>query len=472
MADENFMTLLFGPFNKDISRFRFYFGEKKLIRELVSYTKKVVDTPNVNDGLNHFAKKLTAKKTFVFQSTMFCINENYFLTDRIAMNSKQSTRIPIENGGGSSNIKTDKEINLDEQKNIIFKKALEHVESFEKKANVNRPYEFKLDFVNIIGSTYNDMKSTVRCCFCDFSSENSNVKIFLHRTASGGNWRLSNLVKHFTLHHMPTDHPKEKEKLSIVALEIEPCTSNKEGSERVPSVRNNVFIEYCAAQLLAQMSIQSIKMVNTAILNKDVVEYLRIKQKVNEIKTCQIKPDGDCLFAAITHQLNQVKINSVQHNNLTAALKNQVIEHIKANVDDFEGYLRGRVDEYKSKDDINNLKEEFQIFLNVRLPLRLSWGGSETMKAVTELLKVNILVINEFGDCKLEFRYRPEYNRCVILSFRSFKLNDTLDHYDSVIEISEDALTKFANQAAESEWKYQSLISKQSDEPQLVEDSD
>lgn len=93
------------------------------------------------------------------------------------------------------------------------------------------------------------------------------------------------------------------------------------------------------------------------------------------------------------------------------------------------------------------------------------------MKAVTELLKVNIIVINGFGDCSLGYRYRPEYNRSAIISFSSFKSAGTLNHYDSVIEISENELTKFAYQAAEAEWKYQSLL-KQSDEPQVIDDSD
>lgn len=72
------LALLFGHFNKDRSRFKFYFGEKKLIREFVLYTKTVVDSPNVNAGLEYFAKKITAKKTFAFQSAMFCIKNSYF----------------------------------------------------------------------------------------------------------------------------------------------------------------------------------------------------------------------------------------------------------------------------------------------------------------------------------------------------------------------------------------------------------
>lgn len=376
-------------------------------------------------------------------------------------------QFPIQNACGSNNVKTAKEISIDKEKNIIFKKALKKISDFEKKSNVKRIHELGMDFINMSGSTYNDMRSTVRCCFCAIPNSNSDVKIYLNKTAFGGNWGLSNLNAHFVLHHTP----KQNENSKVVALKIEPCTLYSEGS-RQDSPQKNAFTENSAVQLSTQMSIQSIKMVNAAILNKEAVQYSKTKQNLNAVKICQIEPDGNCLFAAIAHQLNQAKVGSAHHNELTEALKGQVIEHIKGNINAFAGYLRGRVDEYKSKGDIKNMNAEFQEFLNIRLPLRLSWGGSETMKAVTELFKINILVINEFGECKLGHRYQPEYNRSVTLSFSSFKSDGNLNHYDSVIEISEEALTKYAYQAAEADWKYQSLLSKQNEEPQVIDDSD
>lgn len=267
-------------------------------------------------------------------------------------------------------------------------------------------------------------------------------------------------------------------KSTLLALKVEPCTSNGPIMKPILSAERMPFITDCTDQLSTQMSLQCIKMVNATLLNKELVIYFRMKgdQIKKAMKICNISPDGDCLFAAIVHQLNGEKIDSVSHKNSTAALKKEVIEYIKDNINTFEQFLKGRVLEYKSEKEIKDINVEFLAFLDDRLPKGLSWGGGETMKAVTKLHKVNIVVLNEDDGCKLGYRYNSEYNRSIILSYRDYNDGNgpkkTANHYDSVVEISEGALEKFTREAAEAECKYQSLTNKPQDSPYIIDDSD
>lgn len=285
---------------------------------------------------------------------------------------------------------------------------------------------------------------------------------------------MSNLSKHLKLHHMPNEN------LTLLALKIEPCTPNGKQINQISKLDGDdkTFIEDCSDQLLTQMSLQCVKMVNATLLNAEPVRQVVFKEEQMEktLKVCRIAPDGDCLFASIAHQLNGEKIGSVMYQNSTAALKKQIIEYIKNNIHDFERYLLGRVIEYKPEKQITDKYADFLDFLDCRLSNRLSWGGFETMKAVTELFKINIVVLNEDGICKLGYRYSAEYNRSVILSYRDYNGTNQQtkqpNHYDSIIEISDGPLKRFARQAAQAEFDYQSATNQTEDNAFVIEDSD
>lgn len=475
LNDEQFLALFFAAFVKDIKRFKVYFGHRKLIRELVAHTKKVVDTPNVNDGLAHFARKMTAKQITSFRTAIHCMDKNCFFVDHVtATLSPNIGQCSSGNEIESKQSQNENNINIKAQKDSIYKKALKTVQRFEKKNNIKRLREFVCNFVNVNGSSYDNIKGSVSCCFCHENSQNERVKLFFSRSVVGGSWTMSNLSKHLKLHHM---HNKN---LTLLELKVEPCTPNGKQLNEISKLDadDTTFIEDCTDQLLTQMSLQCIKMVNATLLNAELVRQVVLKEKQMEktLKVCSIAPDGDCLFAAIAHQLNGEKIGSVLHQNSTAALKKQIIEYIKNNIHDFERYLLGRVIEYKPEKQITDKYADFLDFLDCRLSNRLSWGGFETMKAVTELLKINIVVLNENGICKLGYRYNAEYNRSVILSYRDYNSTNQQtklpNHYDSIIEISDGPLKRFSRQAAQAEFDYQSATNQTEDNAFVIEDSD
>lgn len=473
LSDDSIVALFFGPFSKDKTRFKFYFGEKKLIKELVKHTQIVVDTPNTNAGLGHFMKKITVKKNMSFSASTRCINGSFFFIDRVslnALNSRQSMGTGIE----SSNARNKKIFNIDEQKNILFTKAKTVTSKFEKENKVKQVRIFEEEFVNVSGSCYDDVKAMVHCSFCYEENSIEGVRLFFNRTSNGGYWVLSNLLKHFNLHHGVNSCSEP----TLIALEVEPITANNHQAKRDVQNDADVFpIADFVDQLFTQMSVQQIKMVNASLLNKEDLSYLIFKKTVPEgaVKICNIKADGDCLFAAITHQLYHVKSGTPSHEKSTNKLKVETIEYIKKNIESFENYLKGRVLAYKQISEIKNMHEEFLNFLNIRLPNRKSWGGTETMKAVSELYKVNIVVINEDGSCKMGFRHNPDYDRSIILSFRQYAnssaANSMPNHYDSIVEISDIALKHFSDQATQAEQKYKTLTNK-ADEIYAIEDSE
>lgn len=404
-----------------------------------------------------------------FSASTRCINGIYFFIDRIslnALNSGQSMGTGIE----SSNARNKKIFNIDEQKNMLFTKTMTAISRFERENKVHQVRIFKEDFVNVSGSCYDDIKAMVHCSFCDKENGIEGVRLFSNRTSNVGYWVLSNLLKHFNVHHGVNSCSEP----TLIALKVEPITPNNHQIKR--NVQNEAAV-FPSDQLFTQMLVQRIKMVNASLLNKEDLSYLKFKKTVPEetVKICNIKADGDCLFAAITHQLHYEKSGSSSHEKSTNTLKVETIEYIKKNIESFENYLKGRVLKYKQISEIKNIHEEFLDFLNIRLPDQKSWGGTETMKAVSELYKVNIVVVNEDGSCKMGFRHKPSYDRSILLSFRQYAsssaANSMPNHYDSIVEISNIALKHFSDQATQAEQKYNTLTNK-ADEIYTIEDSE
>lgn len=180
LKDEEFLALFFGAFVKDIKRLKIYFGDRKLIRELVLHTKNVVDTPKVNDGLKHFARKMTAKQITSFRTAVHCMDKNCFFVDRVtATSSPNIGQCSFGNEIESKQSQNENNINIKAQKDSIYKKALKTVQKFEKENDVKRLREFTYNFVKANGSNYDNIKGSVSCCFCHENSQNERVKILV-----------------------------------------------------------------------------------------------------------------------------------------------------------------------------------------------------------------------------------------------------------------------------------------------------
>lgn len=98
-----------------------------------------------------------------------------------------------------------------------------------------------------------------------------------------------------------------------------------------------------------------------------------------------------------------------------------------------------------------------------------TWGGTESLKAIKCMHKVNILIINELGECYFADSYDETFDleKIVILAFRlKSNIDKTLkniknsnrNHYDSVIyiepadvlSISDDLIRQMKNKKLKS----------------------
>lgn len=188
-------------------------------------------------------------------------------------------------------------------------------------------------------------------------------------------------------------------------------------------------------QLQHQITLQTIKMSNAAAMNEEkIVKVANIKFHVD---IGSISPNGNCLFSSIAHQLYQVVLKSAEHERLTSKLREDVVDHIKANISDYVSCLKPRLPKPK-KNASTDFNMQCVNFLNKGLSMDGFWGGTETVKAISELFKVNIATVTMDGMCSMVFPFTPESSRTLLILYRN------RSHYDSIISLSDVNIKKLA----------------------------
>lgn len=219
------------------------------------------------------------------------------------------------------------------------------------------------------------------------------------------------------------------------------------------------------AMIFTQISNQIAKMIECKIVHNESIQNMdfEIGEECYELDVGKISGDGSCLFRAAAHQINGEKLNGPNQNQLTNKLRAKVVQYILANYDDFEMELKGRVFDLKS--DVADMDKECKRFARTVLPKKETWGGSETMKAIVLLHQVNILIINEFGNCYYVNGFNETYGETILLAYRTditaaFEGGGQMlrNHYDSVISIKEDTVFLIAKSLAKLYTRPDSLV--------------
>lgn len=79
---------------------------------------------------------------------------------------------------------------------------------------------------------------------------------------------------------------------------------------------------------------------------------------------------------------------------------------------------------------------ECKLYVRHVLSNTKTWGGVETLLAVSSLYSTNIVVFNEDGICTKYNKADENHDRSLAIAYR-FGLNDKIrNHYDSVFEAS------------------------------------
>lgn len=212
--------------------------------------------------------------------------------------------------------------------------------------------------------------------------------------------------------------------------------------------------------LHAQISEQITEMVAAVLINGEKQKPMEFQLKNQPSKYLSVittAANGDCLFSALAHQLWKNKINHNQrskgeHEKVTKNLRSAVVKHILRpdNFHLYEPALQQTVSELKLMNVDDDLTATCKSFVRDTLSCEGSWGGLETIKAVSVMHSVNVLVVNECGTCYLIKGAAKKYDRTLLIAYRMY-YNDVGDpvynHYDSISDICSDDMISVADVA-------------------------
>lgn len=75
-----------------------------------------------------------------------------------------------------------------------------------------------------------------------------------------------------------------------------------------------------------------------------------------------------------------------------------------------------------------------------------TYGGAETIKVASQILKVNIVVFNESEKCRFYFDFNSKYERTIVIAYRLKQLADesSWNNYDSIAGVGEHIIFEAA----------------------------
>lgn len=108
--------------------------------------------------------------------------------------------------------------------------------------------------------------------------------------------------------------------------------------------------------------------------------------------------------------------------------------------------MKGRIFEKTNSAKDVGLKSECLTFLDA-LSKQGTWGGYDSLLAITIIERVNIIILNEDGSCDAVNTFSLSRPRTLLLAYSSsdFPTTGQKNHYDSVVNITESFITKYTN---------------------------
>lgn len=435
----------FGSYVSAPTKFCFAPGERLMIMKMVRHVKEMVD----KHGLQHYADENIVPKRNLFQISMIKSVFGLVYGFHEKLNIEKVNNLVID---------------TTQHQNVLFEKAKAAFLQFQKEDRQPKQ-EFTANMVEI--KTEGDkIKGKVSCIFCEGKNL---LSVFCK---SSGNWVLTNLTSHLNKQHSKQDNDivKRCEMLTINEEKANTVADNDDGARSNQSIAENQMSDI----LFTQISAQCIKMENTVSQYSEKTQSKRIKlatRKSVNVKYCPIPGDGNCLFSGIVHQLFNTSLVSVDHKQKTQILRKEVVSYIKEHLDEFIYNLKNRI----SSKNATDIAQACNAFLDDQLSMPGFWGGMESIKAISEIHKVNIIVMNEIGTSNLPNYFHSGANRSIMLLFgnangKLCKNNAERTHYDSIVHISQEKITEIANELCNAEIKHEKFLKEvQSNEVILLE---
>lgn len=104
----------------------------------------------------------------------------------------------------------------------------------------------------------------------------------------------------------------------------------------------------------------------------------------------------------------------------------------------FAHELKDRIYDIEKKDEIENMETECKLWVKFCLSKDKVWGGVESIYAVAELEKVNIVIFTEHGEPHM-LRNMYRYDRTICIAYR-FPRNGYGDIIPGVCDVNSSTL--------------------------------
>lgn len=472
--DEDF----YGAFHASHNDFKFSMGELVLINELTAHVKQVIE----KKGIKYFSPENRGgkRKGTRYKGTMYIPKFG-----RLFTNSEGNQNI----GKSSSE---ELQSNLYEKiRNILHLKGVDR----------SKLDEFDIHKVSIDANASNSITGLIQCILCDTKKEISVTS----KPDSDQNvyWITSNFTKHLTKKHklQPSKQTIRKntpgqnvsntgdmEKEAVVNnsnSSVDLGTLNTESDFNIDGdegaanttcikliiesvdARINDSIQDIESCIYHQISKQILKMTEISFQNKEKFQKVGFVHSGTTyyFDAVGVATDGNCLFGSFVHQIFGYKLLSKEYTESLKQLRNGIVKYINDNLIQFEVELKGRIYELKeqkqqkgrkNKVKIENFNEEANEFLTKSLLEDAFWGSSETIKAVSLMHKVNVLIFEENGTLYYSNGFNPEFGGTVMVAYRSnlfFVKTDPStrrrNHYDSVVNLDTETILKMSEMLAQ-----------------------
>lgn len=243
---------------------------------------------------------------------------------------------------------------------------------------------------------------------------------------------------------------------SILEQKINHGNNNDEAIEILDSSDNNtnanteLYVQ-TYNELYNQFSAQNDDLIESVLKNNETKTHVAIEFEGQQVIVgiVNIAPDGNCLFGSLAFQLDKMKIDSESHRNFSLNLRQRVVKHIKENYDDFKQRIKGTVYDMaeRRKIAVVDIDTECDTFMN-NLGQLGCWAGQETIKAISEIFSVNIVVIKENHGPYFGVIYNPIYKKTIFLAYQQ-GANDVHNHYAGVCELSKELIDNMARYFSE-----------------------
>lgn len=404
--------------------FRFEVGERILIEELVEHLKDIVASQG-KKGLKIFK----------------CQKHN--------------------KGKNLSSMSSISEYNHDELKLQLLKRVIFCLRSYEAEQF------FDTDLDSIIKENAVDVRikkgvgvyGSVRCAICDVNGKKNNKPKRVHFSTNSKwpCWVLANFKKHLTnVHNLQYNEIcKSKQEQKLEEIEYVPVNSSNTSIHEDDSVQivcedgkifeaDSEWNDDIEINMFAQLSVQINLVLAATLQYSEEQESMTffIDDIDHNLEVAIFKADGNCLFSSISHQLYRLNTNSKAHTTKTAELRARTVRYILEpdNFPNFAYQLQNCVFEIMKKEDIKDMATECKLYVKLVLAKKGQWGGAESIKAISEIEEVNIIIFNENGPCYMLSNVNKKYQRSIAIAYRLASMGETRNHYDSVCDIDANLL--------------------------------